>query len=271
MPAAPHCDPEKGVFETLLALDGRPIELDAHLERLEASLNVLFDSGLPPDAERLALDGARQLKLGRLRLSVAPADDNRLRVELDAQGLDPESAFPAQRRSIELRSLPLAGGFGAHKWVDRELLERAEAELPDGAVPLIVDRDGTALEASRANVFAVKGDALLTPPTDGRIVPGITRRRVIELARAAGRETREEPVTVDDLLAADEVFLTNSVRGVEPVHSIDGDVPHFKRPYGCSNSGTSAGGGVSGEIAAELRRSWLGGQAAPAGSAAAAP
>jgi para-aminobenzoate synthetase / 4-amino-4-deoxychorismate lyase len=269
MPAASHCNPERGVFETLLALDGRPIELDAHLERLEASVEALFGAALPPDAGRIARDGARPLRLGRLRLSAVPAGGKRVDLKLAAESLDPEQAFPSRRRSVELRSIPVEGGFGAHKWVDRALLERAEAELPGGAAPLLVDRDGTALEASRANVFAVKGDALLTPPTDGRIVPGITRARVLALCRAAGREVREERLTVDDLLAADELFLTNSIRGVEPVHSI-GDVPHLRRPYRCSNSGTSGTGGVSGEIAAALRASWLG-EAAPAGSAAGVP
>jgi para-aminobenzoate synthetase / 4-amino-4-deoxychorismate lyase len=271
MPAAPHCDPEKGVFETLLVVDGRPIELDAHLERLTSSLGALFDSALPSDARRLALDGARRLTLGRLRLTAAPAEGERLSVELAAESLDPELAFPARKRSAKLRSLPVEGGFGEHKWVDRGLLERAEAELPDGAAPLLVDRDGAVLEASRANVFAVRDGALITPPTDGRIIAGITRRRVLELARAAGYGVREEPLTIADLLESDEVFLTNSVRGVEPVHAIDTrDVPGVRCPYGHTITGTSRGGGVSGAIAAALRRSWLG-QAAPAGSAAAAP
>lgn len=257
MPAAPHCDPERGVFETLLAVDGRPIELDPHLERLEASLAILFDSALPADARRLALDGARPLALGRLRLTATPLEGGRIGLDLAAESLDPELAFPARKRSVELRSLPLEGGFGSHKWADRGLLERAEAELPDGAAPLIVDRDGAALEASRANVFAVRGGALLTPPADGRIVPGITRRRVLDLFRASGREAREEPLSLADLLGADEVFLTNSVRGVEPVGSIDG-------------ARAGAVGEVSAGIAAELRRSWLA-EAAPAGSAAAVP
>jgi para-aminobenzoate synthetase/4-amino-4-deoxychorismate lyase len=273
MPAAPHCDPERGVFETLLVVEGRPIELDAHLARLEASLRALFGSPLRDDARQIALDRVRGLALARLRLVAAPVEGGAIGVELSVESLDQQRAFPAQRCSVALSSLIVEGGFGAHKWLDRGLLERAEAELPERAAPLLVDRDGTVLEASRANVFAVHDGVLVTPPTDGRIVPGITRRRVLELARAAGRETREKHFTVPDLLAADEVFLTNSVRGIEPVHSIHADVPRPDGLHRYSTHGTSlerSEGGVSGEIAAGLRASWLG-EAAPAGSAAAVP
>ena len=76
----------------------------------------------------------------------------------------------------------LAGGLGEHKWVDRSLLDEAQAALPAGALPLIVDADGAVLEASRANLFAVRDGALFTPPLDGRILPGVTRARVIEIA-----------------------------------------------------------------------------------------
>jgi para-aminobenzoate synthetase/4-amino-4-deoxychorismate lyase len=73
------------------------------------------------------------------------------------------------------------------------------------------------LEGSRANVFAREGDALVTPPADGRILPGVTRGRVLEIARAEGAKVREEALSLERLRAADEVFLSGSVRGIEPV------------------------------------------------------
>ena len=85
-----------------------------------------------------------------------------------------------------------------------------------------MDEDGAVLEASRANLFAVRDGALLTPPLDGRILPGITRGRVIEAAESSGVAVREESLSREDLLAADEVLLTGSVRGIEPVAALDG-------------------------------------------------
>ena len=170
---------------------------------------------------------------------MAPAGGGHLAAEL----LNPALHFPAWERGAELRGLVVEGGLGAHKWTDRRLLERAEAGGPPGAVPLLLDRDGAVLEASRANVFAVRDAAIATPPADGRIVAGIARRRVLELARATGRETREERLSIDDLRDADEVFLTGSVRGVEPVRALDG-------------VDLGRGDGIGADVAACLRRDW---------------
>jgi para-aminobenzoate synthetase / 4-amino-4-deoxychorismate lyase len=117
--------------------------------------------------------------------------------------------------------LEVPGGLGPHKWADRSLLDEAQADLPVDGLPLVVDRDGGVLEASRANIFAVRNGALLTPPTDGRILPGITRARLIEIASEAEMEIKETGLRREDLLGADEVFLTSSVRGIELVSWLD--------------------------------------------------
>ena len=78
------------------------------------------------------------------------------------------------------------------------------------------------LEAGWANVFAAHNGALVTPPADGRILPGIVRARAIELARLAGIGVAEKRLTRRQLLDADEVFLTGSVRGIEPARALDG-------------------------------------------------
>jgi branched-subunit amino acid aminotransferase/4-amino-4-deoxychorismate lyase len=122
-------------------------------------------------------------------------------------------------------------------------LERAAAAAASGELPLLVDADGTALEASRGSVFAAGEGWLATPPTDGRILPSIARRQAIEVAKADGIEAREERLTVDDLRRG-EVFLAGSVRGVEPVRSLDGVE-------------LVAAGEVSARIAAGLKRRWL--------------
>jgi para-aminobenzoate synthetase/4-amino-4-deoxychorismate lyase len=187
-----------------------------------------------------------------LRIVVAPGRDDELEVQIEWRGAPygaffPDSGSTGQTAVVALRRLSLSGGLGAHKWADRTLLDAAQANLPADTLPLIVDDDGTVLEASRANVFAVAGGTLLTPPADGRILPGITRARTMVLAAAAGTTTREAQLTRDDLLAADEVFLTGSVRGVELVAALDG------RPL--SNDGE-----IASRLAGELRRTWISGR-----------
>jgi para-aminobenzoate synthetase / 4-amino-4-deoxychorismate lyase len=209
--------PEAGVFEALLVSDGRPVELDAHLGRLEESLARLYGAPLPADAAALVRRYASGVALGRLRLAARPAE-----LTVRVAHIPEELVFPTWQRAVWLRPQALRGGIGAHKWADRRLLGAAERRAGPGALPLLVDADGAVLEASRANVFLVSDGVLATPRADGRLLPGVARRRALELAEESGIDVREDVITLDELLAADEVFLTCSVRGIEPVNGCDG-------------------------------------------------
>jgi para-aminobenzoate synthetase/4-amino-4-deoxychorismate lyase len=230
-------DPALGVFETTLVFDGRAVEVDAHLARLAASLDELYGEALPAQARSLIEDGATGLALGRLRLTFVPGEGPSVRTGEVALPM----VFP--KEATEVAPVTVAGGIGAHKWADRRLLDRATEELAP-AVPLIVDEDGAVLEGSRSNLFAVAGGVVVTPPTDGRILPGVARARTIELARAAGIEVVERPLTLDELAAADEVFMTGGVRGVEPVG-------------GCAGLAAWDSGEFTARVAAELQAAWL--------------
>lgn len=239
MAALAQTDVAQGLFETLLVTTGRPVELDAHLARLGASCELLLGEALPEHTAALVREAAAGVRLGRLRLTVT-AGPHGAAVQASAAEVDPAIVFPSpQSGAAELRTLRLAGGLGAHKWVDRAALE----SIREPAVALLIDHDGAVLEASRANVFAVRDGALLTPPTDGRILPGIVRRAVIEVAAEEGIRLREEPLSLDDLRGAEEVVLSGSVRGLQRAGSLDG-VP------------LPAAGELSRRLAAGLRRRW---------------
>jgi len=87
------------------------------------------------------------------------------------------------------------------------------------------DLDGLVLESWRASVFAVEpGRALVTPPADGRILPGVTRARVVRIALALGYELRFEPLALERLAAAREIFVTGALGGIEPAR-LEGNEP----------------------------------------------
>jgi para-aminobenzoate synthetase / 4-amino-4-deoxychorismate lyase len=209
------------VFETILVVDGRPVELDAHVARLSASLEALYGE-VPSGLAAVVEDGARGGRLGRLRLTVEPGRDGKLVSSIVVAPFDPHNVFPTGAFATALRSFVVQAGWGDHKWSDREMLTRAEASVGPAAAPLLVDAEGTVLEASRANVFTVIGGVVVTPPLDGEILPGTARAGVIEEAAGLGLELREERLDMDRLRATEEVFLTNALRGVEPVREIDG-------------------------------------------------
>ncbi len=202
----PRPDPAAGVFETVLAVDGRAVALDAHARRLESSALRLYGVRLRGVREALAA-AAAQVPAGLLRLRLACTPDGR--VSVASRRVPDEALLPTASAVLEPLTVP--GGIGEHKWLDRGLLDGEDAE------PLVVDLDGGVLESGYGNVFVVEGDALVTPPADGRILPGVTRAALLEVAPHAGLTAREEPIALDRLRAADAVFVTSSIRLLQPV------------------------------------------------------
>lgn len=183
-------DPALGVFSTLLVVDGEPQRLDAHLARLAASLRELYGRALPGDLEARVRALARTGRgRARLRIDIAPDADAEL------------AMTPPRAHELPVRLHPytLPGGLGAHKWRDRTLLDAL------AQTPLLVDEDGTVLEAGWANVLIRRGGILLRPRSDERILPGTTLP-----------PAEEADLTLADLRGADEILVSSSVAGVVP-------------------------------------------------------
>jgi para-aminobenzoate synthetase/4-amino-4-deoxychorismate lyase len=214
LPPLPHAlagglrrpDPAAGVIETLAVDDHEPVALDLHLARLAASAAEVLDVALP--------EGLRD----DLRAAGASAPPGRHRVRIDVTSggttfaLAP--AAPPSLEAVALAPVLLPGGLGAHKWRDRALVDALRER--HGAIPLFVDADGDVLEAGASNVFLVEGDELITPPADGRLLPGVTRARIL-----AATTAREEPIDLDRLAAADAALLTSSIALVRVVEGHD--------------------------------------------------
>jgi para-aminobenzoate synthetase/4-amino-4-deoxychorismate lyase len=229
-------DRSRGVFETLLVVNGEPVELDAHLRRLAHSLAEVFSQELPTQLKDKMREAATEIPLGRLRCTLAPVEDG-LQLDLLAGGVEVVAVFPES--GVHLRSHPIAGGLGSHKWADRKGINRPAL----GEAGALITDEGEVLEAGWANVFAVRGGTLFTPPLDGRLLPGTTRAALIEVAAEHSIGTSEGPLRPDDLLNAEETFLTGSIRGIEPALSLDGD-----QLPGC--------GQLSRRLGAALRQRW---------------
>ena len=108
---------------------------------------------------------------------------------------------------------------------------------------IALDFEGYASEASGANLFVVSDGSLITPPAWAGILPGITRKCVLALARELGIEVREQRIPREQLYVADEVFLTGTAAEITPVRSIDG---------------RDVGGGRAGPITRRLQGEFFG-------------
>jgi para-aminobenzoate synthetase / 4-amino-4-deoxychorismate lyase len=197
-------DPAQGVFETLRVTGGRVHALEPHLGRLSRSLDVLYGLAPPPGLEAEIVHRAAALGDGehRLRVDVTPEDP------VAVFDIVSSPLAPGRPRPVALTPVVVPGGLGSHKWRDRRLLE---ALGPD-PVPLLTDDDGTVLEAAWGNVWMIDGDRLLTPPADERILPGVTRARLLHLAPSLGLRVSEEPVSLADARSAPALFLTSALR-----------------------------------------------------------
>jgi para-aminobenzoate synthetase/4-amino-4-deoxychorismate lyase len=209
--------PAAGVFTSLRVTGGRVHNLGRHLARLENSTQQLFGKHLPPALREQLAAALGELPSGRLRITARPVGGP-LRVTAEVVPASPPPDM------VTLRPVIIAGGLGAHKWQDRRLLADLATAVGAGSDEhlLIQDHDGGILETDRASIFAMIDGVLHTPPADGRLLPGITRVAVLDLAEREGITTRTAPMTRQQLAQASEVFVTNSLHGVIPVRAVTG-------------------------------------------------
>ncbi|MEO7034507.1 MAG: aminotransferase class IV [Polyangiaceae bacterium] len=229
------------VFETLRSYQSKLFALDAHLERLQRSAERVFIP-LP-----VSLAELRAELLEATRIQGSPESYVRLMLTRGvgrSLGLDPELAEkPLRVVLVTALALPPAElyergiaaiTFRAERPSDAPGVADAKignyllavlamrAARAQGAVEaLLEDAHGCILEGSTSNVFAVFRGTLVTPPEGAAILPGITRARVLELARGI-LPAVERPLRKSELGQADEVFITSSIRELVPVVRIDG-------------------------------------------------
>ena len=214
LPAAPPASVDAallagGVFETVLIIDGRPVRLADHLARLGRSAHELYGVPVPADVAGRAAAASTGLARGALRVTVRP--DGAVAVAARPVGPPPSACAAVV--------VPRPPGCWRHKWADRGWAERAEA---GGVTPLFVAGDGAVLETARGNVFLLEPDGtLVTPPLREDLLPGVTRRALLDHARDTGRPTRLETFGVEELRAG-VAFWTSSLSGAVPIHSLDG-------------------------------------------------
>ncbi len=221
-----------GVVETMAAVGSTVLRLAGHLDRLDRSCRELYGVGLTDDLSlRIRTALARQPAGHRtvVRLLARPGPG----ASPDPAGLSvvvttaPDVARP---RSCRVHQMERAVWSWRHKWADRRELSRAEAaaeDLDPGSLPYFVDRSvdptGTVTESSRGNLFALGPDgSWVTPPADDQLLPGVTRRAVIDLLVDHDQPVRIGRLSPTQLRASAGAFWTSALSGAVAITAVDG-------------------------------------------------
>lgn len=206
-----------GAFETILIEQGEIVNFFPHLRRLRQSCESLGYELTWRDEELLF--AAKQLiskhPLQRLRITTFE------KVCL-LQTTPYERPGPTCRLVlgdfVRNEHSPLIGIKSTSYAENILALRKARAAGYDDA--LLLNTQGLVAETCIANIFCIRKSRIITPSLDSGCLPGIQRERVLALANQLGIETQECPMGLEELMQADELFLTNSLIGIRAVLSI---------------------------------------------------
>jgi D-alanine transaminase len=210
------------IYEVVRFDRGRPYRLEEHLQRMRdglAALRIEADAGFYPEAaQRLLADnglaGGDAIVYAQLSRGAAPRTH-----AFPPKGTPP--TIVAFARASDSPPDP-AGGRAIllpdERWGRCDIktvmllpnVLAAQKAREAGAIEAILVRDGLALEATRANLFAVLGGKLRTAPSGPSILPGVTRGATIAAARRLGTPVEERAFTVEEMFSASEVFLAST-------------------------------------------------------------
>ncbi len=226
-----------GVYEVIPVYHGRLFRLHAHLARLEYSL---AETRIANPHDR---DGWREILEELVRRN--GGGDRSVYLQITRGVAARDHAFPPEARPtvfVMSHPLPPPDPEIARRGVSAVVVEDIrwarcdiksisllgnvllrQAAIDRGAQEAILLRDGEITEGAASNVFIVEDGRLITPPKGPRLLPGITRDLVLELAERHHIPHHERPISEAALRRADEIWLTSSTKEILPVTRLDGE------------------------------------------------
>ena len=231
------------VYETIALINRLLLFLPEHLKRLERSAERIY-LAIPPRAlveaairETIAASGENDARIrvmvtrGASSIDIDPATAGAPRLVVIVQPLGgPTAEMLAEGVAVAVVKSTRTAATGVEPAVKSGnylgsvlAIAQARRKFPGVNEAVLCSSAGGVAEGATSNVFAVDKGELVTPAVEIGILDGVTRGKVLELARGAGIVTREIPFMAPESLAgADEVFLTSAVRGILPVTTVDG-------------------------------------------------
>jgi branched-chain amino acid aminotransferase len=232
-----------GVFEGMRVYGGRVFRLQEHLERLYDSAQAIrLEIPLSrPEMEAVTLEGIQRAALvdgylrhvvtrgvGDLGFDPRKCSKATMFIIFDTIRLWPQE-FYARGLRVVTASTPIPHREALSPRVKSlnylpHILAKLEGIEAGADEVLMLDSTGSVAEGSGQNLFIVKHRVMRTPPAHAGILKGVTRDAIIEIAREAGYDVREEPLNRYDVYTAHEAFFTGTAAEVVYIRQVDGRV-----------------------------------------------
>ena len=233
-----------GVYEVVPAYGGYPFRMQHHLQRLANSLNAIrIKNPLTTEQWQKAVHQV---------ITANDYDDQSVYIQV-TRGVAPrDHRFPHQEKptifimTSPLESQPESISRNGIKVVTLEdtrwlnchiksisllanVLLRQQAQ-DQGAQEAILVRDGKATEGAASNLFIVRDNCLITPPTSPMLLPGVTRNLVVEIAEQQSLCLQQRDISETELYDADEIWLTSSTKEILPVTALNDKIVGTGKP-----------------------------------------
>jgi D-alanine transaminase len=222
------------IYEVIIALNKKPFELGAHLTRLKKNISSLkYSLSDQFDLEEIILEVISRNKFLNQVIYVQisrgtdivrdhiPSNDLTPTIFVSSHELKTDFSPSSGEKAILLEDFRWRKSQIKATSLLANVIYRSEAKHQE-VFETILFENGFITEGAVSNVFCCIDNKILTPPLTENILPGVTRKVILELIQNTSFEYEETKITVDSFLSSEEIWVTNSTKGVIPIIELDG-------------------------------------------------
>ncbi len=222
------------IYEVIIAVNKKPFELGAHLTRLKKNIfSLKYSLSNQIDLEEIILEVISRNKfLNQVIYVQISRGTDTVRDHIPSNNLSPTIFVSSHELKTEFSQ---SSGEKAilledFRWRKSQIkatsllanvIYRSEAKHQE-VFETILFEDGFITEGAVSNVFCTIENKIITPPLTENILPGVTRKVILELIQDTSLEYEETKIPVDSILSAEEIWVTNSTKGIIPIIELDG-------------------------------------------------
>ena len=222
------------IYEVIIAVNKKPFELGAHLTRLKKNISSLkYSLSDQFDLEEIILEVISRNKFLNQVIYVQisrgtdivrdhiPSNDLTPTIFVSSHELKTDFSPSSGEKAILLEDFRWRKSQIKATSLLANVIYRSEAKHQE-VFETILFENGFITEGAVSNVFCCIDNKILTPPLTENILPGVTRKVILELIQDTSFEYEETKITVDSFLLSEEIWVTNSTKGVIPIIELDG-------------------------------------------------